>query len=118
MLIAILNRSVPVEAETREWVERRVRFALGRFVTRIHRVAIIFEDINRPRGGIDQRCRVLVALVPEGNVVIDDVDSTIEAVTARAVDRAARAVIRELERQRECRGEPERVLSMSRLLER
>ena len=117
MLIDILNRDVPVEPETREWVERRVRFALGRFVARIHRVAVMFEDINGPRGGNDQRCRVLITLVPEGNVVIDDVDSTIEAVTAHAVDRAARAVVRELERQREYRGETERVFSVSRLLE-
>ena len=117
MLIDILNRNVPVVPATREWIERRVRFAMGRFVARIHRVAVMFEDINGPRGGNGQRCRVLITLVPEGNVVIDDVDSTIEAVTARAVDRAARAVVRELERQREYRGETERVFSLSRLLE-
>ena len=117
MLIDILNRNVPVEPATREWVERRVHFSLGRFVARIHRVAVMFENINGPRGGNNQRCRVLITLVPEGNVVIDDVDSTIEAVTARAVDRAARAVVRELERQREYRGDTGRVLSVSRLLE-
>ena len=117
MLIEVLNRNVRVEPETREWIERRVHFALGRFVARIDRVAVMFDDINGPRGGNDQRCRVLITLIPEKLVVIEDVDSTIEAVTARAVDRAARAVVRELERQREYRGEPEHVLSLSRLLE-
>ncbi len=117
MLIDILNRNVPVEPTTREWVERRVRFALGRFVARIHRVAVMFEDINGPRGGNNQRCRLLITLIPEGIVVVEDVDSTVEAVTAHVVDRAARAVVRELERQREHRGETERVLSVSRLLE-
>ena len=117
MLIDVMDRNVTLDEGTLEWIERRVHFALGRFVARIHRVAIMFEGINGPRGGSDQRCRVHITLIPEGKVVIDDVDSTIETVTARAVDRAARAVVRELERQREYRGETERVSSLSRLLE-
>ena len=116
MLIDILNRSVPVEPKTREWIERRVRFALGRFVARIRRVAIIVDDINGPRGGNDKRCRLRISLAPGGSVVVDDVDSTVEAATAHAVDRAARAVARWLERQRDDHMEPEHILSASRRL--
>ena len=114
MLIEVLNRNVPVESATREWIERRVQFALGRFVARICRVVVIVDDINGPRGGNDQRCRLRISLIPEGSVVVDDVNSTVEAATAHAVDRAARAVARWLERQRDYRIEPERVVSASR----
>ena len=116
MLIEVLNRNVPVESEARDWIKRRVHFALGRFVARIRRVAVIVEDINGTRGGIDKRCRLRITLIPEGEVVVEYVDSTVEAATALAAERAARSVIRALERQREYRVEPERVVSVSRWL--
>ena len=39
-------------------VERRARFALGRFADRVVRVKIQLADVNGPRGGVDKRCRV------------------------------------------------------------
>ena len=116
MVIDILHRNAQVEPEFQVWIERRVRFALGRFVARIHRVAVMFDEFHSPRGRSGQRCRLLISLIPAGNVVVEDVDSTIESVASRAVERAARAVVRELERQRVYRGESERVVNVSRLL--
>ena len=110
MLIELRKRNVQVESELREWIERRVHFALGRFGTRIRRVAVIVSDINGTRGGTDIECRLRISLIPKGVVVVEDVDESVKAVVANAVERAARSVARWLERQREYRDVPERVL--------
>ena len=86
MLIEVLNRNVPVESATREWIERRVQFALGRFIARICRVVVIVDDINGPRGGNDQRCRLRISLIPEGSVVVGH-SVSLEGWSPRSVDR-------------------------------
>ena len=110
MLIELRKRNVPVESETRAWIDRRVHFALGRFAARIRRVAVIVSDINGVRGGTDKQCRLRIWLVPKGELVVEDVGLSVEAVVANAVDRAARSVARWLERQREFHNVPERVI--------
>lgn len=39
----------------RQYVERRLRFALGRFAHRLDQLQVRLEDVNGPRGGLDQR---------------------------------------------------------------
>ena len=60
-----------------------------------------FDDVNGARGGADKRCRIIVTLIPSGSIRVEDTDSDLYAVVARAADRLARAVGRELERRRE-----------------
>ena len=73
--------------------ERRLRFALGRFERRIASIDVRFGDVNGPRGGVDQACRVAVRLAaPAGQIVIEDMDRDAHAALARAADRMARAV--------------------------
>ena len=110
MLIELRKRNVPVESETREWIERRVHFALARFAARIRRVAVSVSDINGARGGTDKQCRLRISLIPKGEVLVEDVDLSVEAVVANAVERAARSVARWLERHREFCEVPERVV--------
>ena len=110
MLIEVTHRNVTLAEGVREWIERRVHFALGRFSSRIRRVAVIVSDINGARGGTDKECRLRISLIPKGVVVVEDVDSSVEAVVANAVERAARSVARWLERQREFCDVPERVI--------
>ncbi|MBX6313964.1 MAG: HPF/RaiA family ribosome-associated protein, partial [Isosphaeraceae bacterium] len=73
-------------------LERRLRFALGRFMRRIDRVIVRLSDINGPRGGVDKRCLILVTLVPRGEVVVEGSDHDPFALVARAADRIGRAV--------------------------
>ena len=101
MLIDVLDRDVTLDEGTLEWIERRLQFALGRFVGRIRRVQVILSDINGHRGGTDKQCRLRITLIPKGEILVEDVDTTVEAVTANAIERAARSVARWLERQRD-----------------
>ena len=88
------------DAPRRDDVERRFRFALGRFAPRIGRVTITMADVNGPRGGLDKRCRVVVGLVPRGHVIAEVSDRSYDAASCRAADRVGHAVGRELERRR------------------
>ena len=101
MLIDVLDRDVTLDEGTLEWIERRLQFALGRFAGRIRRVQVILSDINGHRGDMDKQCHLRISLIPNGEILVEDVDTTVEAVTANAVERAARSVARWLERQRD-----------------
>jgi ribosome-associated translation inhibitor RaiA len=96
-------RSVNFELDdvTRDYIERRLCYALGRFVRRIHRLTVRLTDVNGPRGGIDKRCRIAIALVPRGVLRIEGAGDDPLALIAKVAKRAGRAVRRELERRRE-----------------
>ena len=81
-------------------VERRLRFALGRFTGAVGRVTVRVEDVNGPRGGVDKRCRLVVALAPRGELIIEDEDADVRTLLDRSADRAGRAVERRLARRR------------------
>ena len=69
-------------------------------VVRIHRLTVRLTDVNGPRGGLDKRCRIAVALVPRGVVMVEGSGDDPFALVAGAAERAGRAVRRELERRR------------------
>lgn len=98
MVIEILNRNLKLDAETEEWIERRLHFALSRFSNRIRKVTVSLTDLNGPKGGIDKDCTLRVLLKPMGEVVVDDVDETVEGVVAILADRVARVITRRIER--------------------
>ena len=86
--------------ELRDHIERRLRFALRRFATRIDRLTVRLSDVNGPRGGIDKRCRIAVALIPRGVVMLERSGDDPFALVADAAKRARRSVRRVLERRR------------------
>lgn len=104
MLIEVTNRNVTLADGVREWIERRLRFALGRFSSRIRRVSVIFSDVNGGRGGCDKQCRLKIQLIAGDELVIEDIDPSVVAVVTNVAERAARSVSRVLERRREDRG--------------
>lgn len=101
MQVDIRARKIEVDEALRAHVDRRLRFALGRFGERIAKVTVRFEDANGARGGVDKQCQLDVALRPSGNVLVEEIDADLLAVVDRAADRAARAVDRDLQRRRD-----------------
>jgi len=108
MLINVALRKVTLSEQQHAWIERRIRFALGRFVSRIRRVSVTVGDINGLRGGVDKECRLQISLHPHGEVIVADVDTSFEGAAANVSERAARTVARLLERSREARSESDR----------
>lgn len=104
MLIDVTKRNVTLAEGVEEWIERRLQFALGRFSARIRRVSVSFSDANGTRGGCDKQCRMRIALIPSGEVIVEGVDESEFAVAASLAERAGRTVGRMLERLHENHG--------------
>ena len=75
MQIDIRSRGFALTHALREYVERRLRFALVHAGDRVRRVAVRLTDVNGPRGGNDKRCRIQVTLNGFPTVVIEDTEA-------------------------------------------
>jgi ribosome-associated translation inhibitor RaiA len=104
MQLEIRGVNYELDDAVRDYTERRLRSALGRFLRRIHRLTVRLTDVNGPRGGIDERCRIAIALVPRGVLMIEGAGDDPLALIAKVAKRAGRAVRREFERRREGRS--------------
>ncbi|MBX7106316.1 MAG: HPF/RaiA family ribosome-associated protein [Gemmataceae bacterium] len=100
MWLNIHSQGMSIDSTIRERIDRRLGFALGRFGDRIGRVTVNLTDLNGPRGGIDNRCRIVVEILGQERAVVEDTDFDLHAVIDRAADRIGQAVYRKLERAR------------------
>lgn len=101
MRLTVKFRNIESSDEIHELVERRVRFALGRFGDHIQRTDVVLTDVNGPRGGTDQHCTLTVILPSASPTVIEVTDIEIMAAVGRAAERAARHVRDNLKRRRD-----------------
>ena len=109
MYVHVRARRLPLTNALEEYVERRIRFALGRFTLRISGVIIRLSDTNGPRGGSDKRCSVNIVLrAPRSVLILEETGADLYATIDRAADRTARSVNRRLEKERDLHGERER----------
>ncbi|WP_406696988.1 HPF/RaiA family ribosome-associated protein [Singulisphaera sp. Ch08] len=100
MQLEMRGMNYELQDELKDHIERRLQFALGRFAARIDRLAVRISDVNGPRGGIDKHCRISIALVPRGVVMVEGSGDDPFALVADAAKRAGRSVRRTLERRR------------------
>jgi|GEM_PF-885022 len=100
MQFDIQSLDFPNTAALASHTRRRLDFGLTRHADRIARVVVRLGDENGPRGGLDKFCRLQVSLVDAPQVVIRDCGPDLYAVIDRASDRAARAVAKQLQRNR------------------
>ena len=103
MAIELRVRNGQVTPELRNQDDRRLGFALGRFGDRVGRVTVSLEDLNGPRGGMDQPCRIEVGMGPSGKVKAEATDVEVAAAVNRAAERIARRVWNEFDRRRATR---------------
>ncbi|WP_332669978.1 HPF/RaiA family ribosome-associated protein [Aromatoleum sp.] len=100
MQIEIHARGFVLTDGRREAVERRLRFALGRFDERPLRVTVRLSDINGPRGGEDKHCAIRVRVGGLPDIVVEDTEADLYAAVNRATERVARTLRRKLQRAR------------------
>jgi ribosome-associated translation inhibitor RaiA len=82
----------------RAYLERRIRFALGRFSRSIRRVRLRVS--HGVRGGVSTEVRITIGLLPSGRIVLIERASDLHAAIDRVVDRSARTIARRLDRRR------------------
>ena len=91
----------PEGARLRELAERRLRFAIRRFIWLVPRAKLYLSDVNGPRGGLDKRCQVELKTHSGGTVVIMALAGDWRSALETALARAARALVRSLQRGRD-----------------
>lgn len=87
----------------RAHAERRFGAALGRFQTHVVRTTVRLTDVNGPRGGVDQRCRVSLTVrrgVGSRAIELDERSDDAYAALDRAADRVGEALSRAVDRGR------------------
>ena len=86
--------------ELRELSIGRVGFALRRMRPLVARAKVRFSDVNGPRGGVDKRCQVELKTDATGTVVIASLAADWRTALDRALAKATRALMRQLQRNR------------------
>jgi putative sigma-54 modulation protein len=112
MEVEVRIKGTDLAEVVRSYATRRIRFALGRFASRIGRVVVRISDINGARGGVDQCCHISAELLPSGRVVLDQVDADLFNAIDRATERTGQAFRREIQRTREARTRHESVRTL------
>lgn len=101
MKIEIRSKHFELNGDMTDRVINQVRIALSRFGGEISHVQVRFVDVNGPKGGQDNHCMLSVKLTSSGKIVANGVGVDLLAALHYCVERAERAIIRELERRRD-----------------
>ena len=99
--ITLRARGFTTTASLKDYVGRRLGFALDRFEERIQRVQVRLSDINGPRGGSDKRCQLVVQMDDLPAIVVEDTNADLYIAIDKAIGRAVHTVSRNVARHRE-----------------
>jgi len=105
MKIDVRFRGLEASDSFREHVRRRVHFQMSRFGGAVRSVVVRIGDINGPKGGVDKRCQVTLRGSRLGPLTIEDLSADVYSALDMALERAARAAGRDIERTRYARRE-------------
>lgn len=100
MKIEIKTKNVKNESMVREYIERKVHFALDRIDSRIEKVVVRLEDETKDSKLFDGNCRIEIDLHPRGHLHVSaHGESTYDAVL-QAVRKMEHAVKHDIDRNR------------------
>ena len=91
---------VKLDQNHRAYIRRRLGVKLGKHATSIERVSVRVEDVNGPRGGFGQVCRIKVVLSGLPSALFQTRAASLEAAVNSALTGVERAVRRSLQRRR------------------
>jgi ribosomal subunit interface protein len=87
--------------EMNEHVTARLEAAVDQHADRVGAVHVRLADINGPKGGVDQSCKVTVQLKPTGSIIVEETSEDMYSAVSLAADRVKQAVGREMERRKD-----------------
>ena len=96
----IRQEGVEVDQSARTHIRRKLRTKLAKFAASVERASVRIGDLNGPRGGVDQVCRIKLVLSGLPSVVFEQRGATLEAVVDGALTGVERSVRRRLQRKR------------------
>ena len=100
MKILVNTRHMTLTKKLKNYVKRRLTFALGSRFDQVKRVEVTLSDINGPKGGEDKRCQMLLKLDGQGDIVIEDTQLHVYDAIDRAANKASQTVNKRVDRIR------------------
>ena len=94
MEVNVKERHCHLNEQSREQIERRIRFAFDRFSDRIRHVDVVVDDENGPRGGPDKRCSVHVRMEHWEDVFTSALAEDPVQAASLSADRALRRIVK------------------------
>jgi CBS domain-containing protein len=91
---------VSLDQDDRAYIRQTLGMKLGKYATSIERVSVRVKDVNGPRGGIDQVCRIKVVLSGLPSVVFQSQAASLKDAINGALSGVERAVRRRVQRRR------------------
>jgi CBS domain-containing protein len=91
---------VELDQDDRAYIRQTLGMKLGKYATSIERVSVRMEDVNGPRGGVDQVCRIKVVLSGLPSVVFQSQAASLKDAINGALAGVGRAVRRRVQRRR------------------
>ena len=91
---------VGLDQDDKDRIRERLGAKVGKYATSIERVTVRVRDVNGPRGGVDQVCRIKVVLSGLPSVVFESQADSLVAAVNGALTGVERAVKRSLQRRR------------------
>ena len=96
MRVELHVKGMDAEDALREYVERRIHFALSRFGSRLGRVVIRLTRTDGPQAASQKQCQIVIRLLPSGSVSAVATHADLFVAIDRAVERAGQSVQRRL----------------------
>ena len=107
MELSIKSQNLNLSDSFKTYAERRLRFALGGFITQLSGIEVRLADVNGPCGGFDKACAITVMLRRHGAVFAraagDTAYSSVDRAAARIRSAVASAVGRHRSNRRHTR---------------
>ncbi len=100
MKLELRSKGIEMNDRLRNFIEKKLRSALGRFDHLVQTVRVRLTDINGPKGGEDIQCLIQADLGRAGVVTISETRTTPFAAVARASQRTNRNLSQRLSRLR------------------
>lgn len=90
-----------LEPSDRAYIRRKLGAKIGKYAPAIERVSVRVADVNGPRGGIDQQCRIKAVLSGYPSVLYEAQDASRDTAIDAAIGGIERVLRRTLRRRRE-----------------
>ncbi len=104
MMMTITSRSTNLTQTIRQHIRSRLSAALDQHKDRVRHVSVTLEDVNGPRGGKDQACRVAVELTNGTTLHHERTGFDLYANVSLIADKVKRRVGTQLARLRDKRA--------------
>ena len=100
MQLIVRGRGIRVSPALRGHSVERMERALAPFAERVASAELVFTDLNGPRGGLGQSCKVSVGLSDGTKLMVQSLDTDFYAASGDAATRVGYLLRRELGKTR------------------